>query len=88
MLADIYYADELGLFFIFKVLPSKSVHLKGEKCIGKKFSKVRLTGLAAANTQAGKLSMLIIGKGKDLRCFKNLKQLPYHYREQKMLHKQ
>ena len=46
-LPDIYNADEFGLFF--QALPSKSLHLKDEKCIGGKFSKVRLTGLAAAN---------------------------------------
>ena len=58
-LPDIYNADEFGLFF--QALPSKSLHLKDEKCIGGKFSKVRLTGLAAANANGEKLLMFIIG---------------------------
>ena len=77
-LADIYNADEFGLNF--QALPSKSLHLKDEKCIGGKFSKVRLTGLAAANANGEKLPMFIIGKSKSPRCFKNLKQLPCRYR--------
>ena len=80
-LPDIHNADEFGLFF--QALPSKSLHLKDEKCIGGKFSKVRLTGLAAANANGEKLPMFIIGKSKSPRCFKNLKQLPCRYRGQK-----
>ena len=80
-LPDIYKADEFGLFF--QALPSKSLHLKDEKCIGGTFSKVRLTGLAAANANGEKLPMFIIGKSKSPRCFKNLKQLPCRYRGQK-----
>ena len=80
-LADIYNADEFGLFF--QALPSKSLHLKDEKCIGGKFSKVRLTGLVAANANGEKLPMFIIGKSKSPRYFKSLKQLPCRYREQK-----
>ena len=80
-LPDIYNADEFGLFF--QALPSKSLHLKDEQCIGGKFSKVRLTGLAAANANGEKLPMFIIGKSKSPRCFKNLKQLPCRYRGQK-----
>ena len=79
-LPDIYNADEFGLFF--QALLSKSLHLKDEKCIGGKFSKVRLTGLAAANADGEKLPMFIIGKSKSPRCFKNLKQLPCRYRGQ------
>ena len=45
-LKDIFSADEFGLFY--QALPSKSMHLKNERCSGGKFSKVRLTGLAAA----------------------------------------
>ena len=80
-LPDIYNADEFGLFF--QALPPKSLHLKDERCIGVKFNKVRLTGLAAANANCKKLSMFIIGKSKSPRCFKNLKQLPCRYRGQK-----
>ena len=80
-LPDIYNADEFGLFF--QALLSKSLHLKDEKCIGGKFSKVRLTGLAAANVNGEKFPMFIIGESKSPRCFRNLKQLPCRYRGQK-----
>ena len=80
-LTDIYNADEFGLFF--QALPSKYLHLKEEKCIGGKFSQVRLTDLAAANANGEKFSMFIMGKSKSPRCFKNLKQLPCRYRGQK-----
>ena len=60
-LRDIYNADEFGLFY--QQLPTKSFHLKGERCVGGKFSKARLIGLAAGNGVAGKLPMLAIGKG-------------------------
>ena len=80
-LADIYNADEFGLFY--QALPSKTMHFKDEKCVGGKFSKQRLTGLAAGNALGQKLSMFIIGKANKPRCFKNLKHLPCHYTEQK-----
>ena len=67
---DIYNADEFGLFF--QALSSKSLHLKDEKCIGGKFSKVRLTGLAAANASGEKLPMFIIGKSKSPKLQKVL----------------
>ena len=80
-LEDIYNADEFGLFF--KALPNKSLHLKSEKCVGGKHSKVRLTGLAAANANGKKLPMFVIGKSAKPRCFKGIKHLPCRYRSQK-----
>ena len=80
-LEDIYNADEFGLFF--KALPNKSLHLKSEKCVGGKHSKVRLTGLAAANANGKKLPMFVIGKSAKQRCFKGIKHLPCRYRSQK-----
>ena len=59
-LRDILNADEFGLFY--KALPDKSMHLKSEDCVGGKCSKVRLTGLAAANATGEKLPMFVIGK--------------------------
>ena len=79
--ADIYNADEFGLFF--KALPKKTLHLKDEKCTGGKHSKIRVTGLAAANMNGDKLPMFIIGKSQKPRCFKNIKKLPCGYRSQK-----
>ena len=58
-LADIYNADEFGLFY--QALPEKSLHLKSEECVGGKHSTIRLTGMAAANALSEKLPMFVIG---------------------------
>ena len=79
-LNQIYNADEFGLFY--RAQPEKSLHLKDERCVGGKHSKLRLTGLAAANAVGGKLPMFVIGKSKSPRCFKNIKHLPCRYRSQ------
>ena len=79
-LKDIFNADEFGLFY--QALPSKSMHFRNERCSGGKFSKVRLTGLAAANATGEKLPMFHIGKSAKPRCFKNVKNLPCRYRSQ------
>ena len=79
-LKDIFNADEFGLFY--QALPSKSMHFKNERCTGGKFSKVRLTGLAAANATGEKLPMFVIGKSAKPRCFKNVKNLSCCYRSQ------
>ena len=68
-LNQIYNADESGLSY--RAQPEKSLHLKDERCIGGKHSKLQLTGLAAANAAGGKLPMFVIGKSKSPRCFKN-----------------
>lgn len=80
-LKEIYNADEFGLFY--QCLPDKSYQLKSEKCSGGKHSKIRITGLAAANAVGDKLPMFVIGKAKNPRCFKNIKKLPCRYRAQK-----
>ena len=77
-LKDIFNTDEFGLFY--QALPSKSMHFKNERCSGGKFSKVRLTGLAAANATGEKLPMFVIGKSAKPRCFKNVKNLLCRYR--------
>ena len=71
-LKDIFSADEFGLFY--QALPSKSMHFKNERCSGGKFSKVLLTGLAAANATGEKLLMFVIEKSAKSRCFKNVKK--------------
>ena len=70
---DIYNADEFGLFY--KALPTKSMHLKGEKCSGGKNSKIRLTGLAAANMCGEKIPMFVIGKSNKPITLRGLKAL-------------
>ena len=80
-LEDIYNTDEFGLFYQF--LPEKTLHLKAEKCIGGKLSKVRLTCLAVRNAVGKKLPMFVIGKSAKPRCFSGVKNLPCRYRSQK-----
>ena len=70
---DIYNADEIGLFY--QGLPKKTIHLKGEKCSSGKYSKVRLTGMAAASATGEKLPMFVIGKSVKPRGFKHVKRL-------------
>nr|XP_050046565.1 tigger transposable element-derived protein 4-like [Dermacentor andersoni] len=67
--------DETALFS--KLLPSKSLSFKGEKCTGGKLSKDRLTVLIGANmTGSEKLKPLVIEKSKHPRCFKNVATSP------------
>ena len=79
-LRDIYNADEFGLFC--EQLLTKFFHLKSERCAGRKFSKARLTGLAAGNGVGGKLPMLVIGKVEKPRWFKGAKSPPCQYKSQ------
>lgn len=75
---DVYNADELGLFF--KLMPDKSLVYKNETCHGGKLSKERLTVLTCANsTGTDKLKLLVIGKSRNPRCFKNVKTFPCAY---------
>jgi len=78
---DIYNADELGLFF--KLMPDKSLVMKDETCHGGKLSKDRLTVLTCSNwSGTDKLKLLVIGKSKSLRCFKNVHTLQCDYKAQ------
>ena len=74
-------ADEFDLFY--QCLPTKTYHLSREKCSGGKYSKVRLTGMAAASATREKLPVFVVGKSKIPRCFKSNKKLPCRYRSQK-----
>lgn len=76
---DIFNMDETGLFF--KCLPTKTLTYKNEKCYGGKFRKERVTVLIGANsTGTEKLKLMVIGKSKSPRCFKNIRSLPIIYR--------
>lgn len=75
---DIFNADEAGIFY--KLTPDKTFRFKDESCKGGKMSKDRLTVLVAANMSGGeKRRLLVIGKAKKPRCFKNVKSLPVFY---------
>lgn len=75
---NIYNADETGVFF--NATPRETLKFKGEKCVGGKLSKLRLTALVCANMSGkDKRKLLVIGKSKKPRCFKNVRSLPTHY---------
>lgn len=75
---EIFNADETGLFY--KLTPDKTLKFRGEKCSGGKLSKDRITVMVAANMSGTtKKKLLIIGKSKNPRCFKNVRSLPVDY---------
>ena len=43
-------------------LSNKTLHLKGERCAGRKYGKIRLTGMTAGNAVGEKLPSFVIGK--------------------------
>ncbi len=75
--ADIFNGDESGLFF--RLLPNKTLKYKGENCHGGKLSKERLKIWLASSLLGEKAKPLIIGKPKNLRCFKGVNVSKYSY---------
>lgn len=79
---EIFNADETGLFY--KMTHNKTMRFKGEKCTGGKASKERITVMVAANmTGSEKRKLFVIGKSKNPRCFKGIKNLPVVYENNK-----
>lgn len=75
---DIFNADETGVFF--KCLPNKTLAFKNENCFGGKNSKERITVMVCSNMSGSeKIKLLVIGKSKNPRCFKNVKSLEVDY---------
>lgn len=67
---DIFNVDETGLFW--KLLPSKTLTFKGDRCTSGKKSKERITVLVGSNMDGSeKLPLFVIGKSLKPRCFKN-----------------
>ena len=62
-LTDIYNADEFGPFY--KCVINKSYQFKSEKCSGGKLSKIRTTGMAAANAVGDKIPMFSLENPKN-----------------------
>lgn len=80
--SDIFNADETGLFY--KLTPDKTLRFRGERCVGGKLSKERITVLVAANLDGTqKRKLLVIGKSRNPRCFKHCHQLPVNYKSNK-----
>ncbi|XP_064409672.1 tigger transposable element-derived protein 4-like [Latimeria chalumnae] len=75
---DVFNIDETELFY--KLLPNRTLALKGEECHGSKHSKERITLLVGSNMDGSeKLKLLVIGKVKQSRYFKGVKALPVDY---------
>jgi hypothetical protein len=72
---DIFNADECGLFW--RMLPERTLAFKGEKCIGGKSSKERITVMVCSNMSGTqKLPLWVIGKSRTPRCFRGVMHLP------------
>ena len=80
-LENTFNADDFGLFH--QCLPTKKYHPSGEKRSGGKNSKSWMTGIAAASGTGKKLPMFVIDNSTAPQYFRNIKQLPCHYRTQK-----
>lgn len=77
--ADIFNADESGLFI--RALPKTTWNKEGCQIKGFKTSKDRLTLLFICNATGDYKKVIVIGKQKNPRCFKN-KVLPLKYYSQ------
>lgn len=78
---QVYNADESGLFW--RLLPKKTyVHCAEASAPGRKLAKDRVTFMPCSNASGThKMNMLVIGKAKNPRAFKNV-QLPVDYKNQ------
>ena len=76
---DVYNADETGINW--RALPKKSLAARKEATApGFKTSKERITAMVCANASGNHiLPLLVIGKAKKPRCFKNVVCFPTTY---------
>lgn len=79
---DVFNADETGVFW--RALPHRTLSLKNKPCQGRKRSKERITVMVCANMDGSeKYPLLAIGKYKNPRCFKGVKNMPLKYSSNK-----
>lgn len=83
-LENIFNADEVGLFY--QCLPDTTCPFSGERCPGGKNRKVHTVGMPAAAATGEKLPVFMTDESKQSQCFKNIRQLPSQYRNQKNLY--
>ena len=76
-LADIYNADETGLYF--RALPNRSKVVRDDPRKGIKTSKERITVLLACSAAGEKLTPLVIGKAERPRCFRGVDKATLHH---------
>ena len=74
---DIYSADKFGLFYECPTR-NKTYQFNSEKCSGGKLSKIHISSIVAGD----KLPIFIIRSAKKPKCFKNVKFVSCHYRNQ------
>lgn len=74
---DIFNADETGLYY--RALPETTYAFQNENTKGCKTVKDRITVLCCASMSGKKEKLLVIGKSKNPRCFKNVKNVPVDY---------
>ena len=74
---DIYSPDKFGLFYEC-LIQNKTYQFKSEKCSGGKLSKIHISSIVVGD----KLPIFIIRSAKKPQCFKNVKFVPCHYRNQ------
>ncbi|NXF37952.1 TIGD4 protein, partial [Nyctibius bracteatus] len=75
---NVFYMQESGL--LYQMLPNKTFGFKGETHSVRKLSKERITVVVGTNMDGSeKLPLLVIGKNKSPRCFKDVKSLPVDY---------
>jgi hypothetical protein len=80
---DIYNCDETGIFW--RLLPNKTVAFNDESGKGGKKAKDRVTALLFSNSDGTDRDIILIGKSKSPRCFKEKgkrKKLPLKYYNQ------
>ncbi|KFV16805.1 Tigger transposable element-derived protein 4, partial [Tauraco erythrolophus] len=75
---NVFYIQETGL--LYQMLPHNTFAFKGESCSVGKLSKERITVVVGTNMDGSeKLPLLVIGKNKSPRCFKDVESLPVDY---------
>ena len=83
-LHQVFNCDETGLYF--KLMPDRTLASFEKSADGRKTQKERVTINACANASGSiKLPLLLVGKSKNPRCFRNIsrEQLPVTYVNQK-----
>ena len=74
----VYNCDETALYY--RATPEGTFCFPGDKAVGGKVAKERLTIMCCANSDGThKLPLFVIGKSKSPRCFKGVKSLPVKY---------
>ena len=74
---DIFNAEQTGIYFC--AMPNSMLTFQNNTRHGTTKSKERITCLVACSMAGEKKKLLIVGKSKIPRCFKNVNSLPVDY---------